>query len=123
MRAENGVPGRVSDTMGAPGNTGCAHRAAIAAGAATDLVDQAWWSPGLIHPDGRAAFALGIVGGMFVDRSGRRFVNEAAAYDRSGRAILAAMADGTVGTPFWLVYDSRAGEHHSSMGSVHTRLP
>ena len=58
MRAEYGVPGTASDTMGAPGNTGLAHKAAIAAGASTDLMDQAWWSPGLIHPDGRAAFAL-----------------------------------------------------------------
>lgn len=110
MRAEFGVPGRVEDTMGAPANVGLAHCAAIAAGAATDLMDQAWWSPGLIHPDGRAAFALGITGGVFVDRSGQRFVDESAAYDRSGRRILAAMADGTVDRPFWLVYDSRAGE-------------
>ncbi|BBY30679.1 FAD-binding protein [Mycolicibacterium sediminis] len=110
MRAEYGVPGATSDTMGSPANVGLAHRAAIAVGAATDLMDQAWWSPGLIHPDGRAAFALGITGGMFVDRAGRRFVNESAAYDRSGREILRAMAEGRVGTPFWLVYDSRAGE-------------
>jgi 3-oxosteroid 1-dehydrogenase len=110
MRTEHGVPGTTSDSMGAPGNLGLAHRAAIAAGAATDLMDQAWFSPGLIHPDGRAAFALGITGGMFVDRSGRRFVNEASAYDRAAREILASMAAGNVTRPFWLVYDSRAGE-------------
>lgn len=110
MRADYGVPGATADTMGSPANVGLAHRAAMAVGAATDLMDQAWWSPGLIHPDGRAAFALGITGGMFVDRSGRRFVNESAAYDRSGREILRAMADGGVESPFWLVYDSRAGE-------------
>ena len=61
MRAEYGVPGRAFDTMGAPGCTGAAHRAAIAAGADTDLMDQAWWSPGLVHPDGRAAFALCLI--------------------------------------------------------------
>ena len=85
--------------MGAPGNTGLAHKAAIAAGASTDLMDQAWWSPGLIHPDGRAVFALCFTGGIFVDKAGRRFVNESAAYDRLGREILGAMRDGTVGTP------------------------
>jgi succinate dehydrogenase/fumarate reductase flavoprotein subunit len=110
MRAQYGVPGSTTDSMGAPGNTGQAHRAAIAAGASTDLMDQAWWSPGLIHPDGRAAFALGITGGMFVDKRGQRFVNESTAYDRSGREILKAMAEGTVGRPFWLVYDSRDGD-------------
>jgi 3-oxosteroid 1-dehydrogenase len=76
MRAEYGVPGAAFDTMGAPRNLGLAHRAAIAAGASTDLMDQAWWSPGLVHPDGRAVFALCFTGGIFVDRSGRRFVNE-----------------------------------------------
>ena len=110
MRAEFGVPGAASDTMGAPGNLGLAHRAAMAAGASIDLMDQAWWSPGLIHPDGRAAFALCFTGGIFVDRAGRRFVNESAAYDRSGREILDAMRAGSVGRPYWMVYDSRAGE-------------
>ncbi|SEH76005.1 FAD binding domain-containing protein [Mycolicibacterium rutilum] len=110
MRAEYGVPGAARDTMGAPANHGWAHRAAIAAGAAVDLMDQAWWAPGLIHPDGRAAFALCFTGGIFVDRHGRRFANESAAYDRLGREILRAMADGSVATPFWMIYDSRAGE-------------
>lgn len=117
MRAEYGVPGRAFDTMGAPANTGSAHRAAIAVGAATDLMDQAWWSPGLIHPDGRAAFSLCFAGGIFVDSAGRRFVNESSAYDRSGREILRAMAAGTVGTPFWMVYDSRAGEQPPVMAT------
>src|SRR5690625_1484994 len=54
MRAQYGVPGDARDTMGAPGNLGRAHRAAMAAGAAVDLMDQAWWSPGMVHPDGRA---------------------------------------------------------------------
>lgn len=117
MRAEYGVPGAARDTMGAPANTGLAHRAAIAAGAAVDLMDQAWWAPGLIHPDGRAAFALCFTGGIFVDRAGRRFVNESAAYDRLGREILRAMGGGTVGTPYWMVYDSRAGEQPPVMAT------
>ncbi|OBK78432.1 FAD-binding protein [Mycobacterium sp. 1164985.4] len=117
MRAEFGVPGYARDTMGAPANIGLAHRAAIAVGADTDLMDQAWWSPGLIHPDGRAAFALCFTGGIFVDRSGRRFVNESTAYDRLGRAILNAMRDGTVASPYWMVYDSRAGEQPPVMAT------
>ncbi|KUI23519.1 3-ketosteroid-delta-1-dehydrogenase [Mycobacterium sp. GA-1285] len=117
MRAEFGVPGSARDTMGAPANTGLAHRAAIAVGASVDLMDQAWWSPGLIHPDGRAAFALCFTGGIFVDRSGRRFVNESAPYDRLGRAILRATKDGTAGSPYWMVYDSRAGEQPPVMAT------
>ena len=97
MRAEYGVPGTASGTMGAPGNIGLAHRAAIAAGASTDLMDQAWWSPGLVHPDGRAVFALCFTGGIFVDKAGRRFVNESAAYDRAGREILRRCATASSG--------------------------
>ncbi len=117
MRAEYGVPGKASDTMGAPANMGLAHRAAIAVGASTDLMDQAWWSPGLVHPDGRAAFALCFTGGIFVDSAGRRFVNESAAYDRLGREIIRAVRNGTVGQRYWMVYDSRAGEQPPVMAT------
>ncbi|EJZ11621.1 FAD-binding protein [Mycolicibacterium vaccae] len=109
MRARYGVPGSSRDTMGPWGNQGRAHLAAIAAGADTDLMDQAWWSPGLTHPDGSSAFALWFTGGIFVDDEGRRFTNESAAYDRLGRAVLAAMADGAVTLPFWMIYDDRDG--------------
>lgn len=117
MRAEFGVPGSARDTMGAPANRGLAHRAAIAAGAGVDLMDQAWWSPGLIHPGGRAAFALCFTGGIFVDRDGRRFANESAPYDRLGREILRAMREGTVTTPYWMIYDSRDGERPPVMAT------
>lgn len=117
MRAEFGVPGSAFDTMGAPRNLGLAHRAAIAVGASTDLMDQAWWSPGLVHPDGRAAFALCFTGGIFVDKDGRRFVNESAAYDRAGREIIRAMRAGTVGARYWMIYDSRAGEQPPVMAT------
>ena len=105
MRARYGVPGRSRDTMGPWGNRGLAHLAAMAAGADVDLMDQAWWSPGLTHPDGTSAFALWFTGGIFVDDDGRRFVNESAAYDRLGRDVLAAMADGRVTLPYWMIYD------------------
>ena len=87
-----------------------AHLAAMRVGADTDLMDQAWWSPGLIHPDGRAAFALWFTGGIFVNQAGRRFVNESAPYDRIGRTIIDEMTAGNLRLPFWLVYDDRRGE-------------
>lgn len=109
MRAEYGVPGSATDTMGGPGNTGAAHRAAIAVGADTDLMDQAWWSPGMTHPDGRSAFALWFTGGIFVNQDGRRFVNESAPYDRIGREVIRQLDSGATTLPFWMVYDDRAG--------------
>jgi 3-oxosteroid 1-dehydrogenase len=110
MRERFGVPGRCDDSMGAPGNVGLAHEAAIRVGAGTDLMDQAWWSPGLTHPDGRSAFALWFTGGIFVNQQGRRFVNESAPYDRIGREIIAQMTAHELTLPYWMVYDDREGE-------------
>ncbi|RDI48178.1 FAD-binding protein [Nocardia mexicana] len=108
LRKRFGVPGRARDTMGPWGNVGRAHEAGMAVGADTDLMDQAWWSPGMIHPDGRAAFALWFTGGIFVNQEGRRFVNESAPYDRLGRDIIAQLND-SMTLPYWMIYDDSAG--------------
>jgi 3-oxosteroid 1-dehydrogenase len=105
-----GVPGRADDTMGCCGNTGAAHEAAIRVGASTDLMDQAWWSPGLTHPDGRSAFALWFTGGIFVNQDGERFVNESAPYDRLGRDMIHQIDTGAMKMPYWMIYDDREGE-------------
>jgi 3-oxosteroid 1-dehydrogenase len=110
LRGVYGVPGSAEDTMGAPGNKGAAHEAAIRAGADTDLMDQAWWSPGLTHPDGCSAFALWFTGGIFVNQAGERFVNESAPYDRIGREIIREMGEGRLSVPYWMIYDDREGE-------------
>ena len=34
--------------------------AAVALGADTDLLDEAWWCPGIELPDGRGAFLVGV---------------------------------------------------------------
>lgn len=109
LRQRFGVPGDARDTMGAPGNLGQALEAAIAAGAAIDLMDQAWWSPGLTHPDGRSAFSLWFTGGIFVNDDGKRFVNESGPYDRIGKAVIDQIACGAITLPFWMVYDNREG--------------
>lgn len=110
MRSEYGVPGNAADTMGGPGNTGAAHLAAMAVGADVDLMDQAWWSPGMTHPDGRSAFALWLTGGIFVNQDGQRFVNESAPYDRIGREVIRQLDDGSTALPFWMIYDDQEGE-------------
>ena len=110
LRRKYGVPGQTRDTMGPSGNRGQAHQAAIAIGADTDLMDQAWWSPGLTHPDGRSAFALWFTGGIFVNQDGERFVNESAAYDRIGRVVVAQLADSSITLPYWMIYDDKEGQ-------------
>jgi succinate dehydrogenase/fumarate reductase flavoprotein subunit len=109
LRARFGVPGDARDTMGAPSNLGLALQAGIAAGAATDLMDQAWWSPGFTHPDGRCAFSLWFTGGIFVGQDGKRFVNESAPYDRIGKAIIDQISSAAMTLPFWMIYDDREG--------------
>lgn len=110
MRRRYGVPGEARDTMGPSGNQGFAHEAGIAAGADVDLMDQAWWSPGLTHPDGRSAFALWFTGGIFVDQDGKRFVNESAPYDRLGREVIRQLREGWITLPYWMIYDHKEGE-------------
>ncbi|TWF95906.1 FAD-binding protein [Saccharopolyspora dendranthemae] len=110
MRDEHAVPGTSRDAMGPPSNRGLATLAGIAAGADTDLMSEAWWSPGITHPDGASTFSLWLTGGIFVDEHGDRFVNESAAYDRIGRTVLDRIADGQMTLPFWMIYDDRAGE-------------
>jgi 3-oxosteroid 1-dehydrogenase len=109
LRERFRVPGDARDTMGAPANLGRALEAAMAAGAAIDLMDQAWWSPGLTHPDGRSAFSLWFTGGIFVNDDGKRFVNESGPYDRIGKAVIKQIDCGAMRLPFWMIYDDREG--------------
>jgi succinate dehydrogenase/fumarate reductase flavoprotein subunit len=105
LRAVSGTPGEAAWTMGPPGtNTGVPIEAAVAIGAATDLMDQAWWCPALVQPDGSAAFFLGLRGGIFVDVNGERFANESLPYDRMGRELA---ADPVTRIPCHFVFDSR----------------
>lgn len=110
MRRQHGVPGASRDTMGPPTNRGLGIQAGIDVGADTDLMEEAWWSPGLTHPDGSSTFSLWFTGGIFVDDNGERFVNESWAYDRIGREVIDRIAAGEVTLPFWMVYDDRDGE-------------
>lgn len=110
MRAQYAVPGSTRDAMGPATNQGLAIRAGIEVGADVDLMSEAWWSPGVTHPDGASTFSLWFTGGIFVDDRGDRFVNESWAYDRIGREALARIESGDLTLPFWMVYDDRDGE-------------
>jgi 3-oxosteroid 1-dehydrogenase len=103
-RKEYGVPGDAAWSMAPAGtNVGEPIAAAVAIGAATDLLDQGWFCPGLEQPDGSGTFTLGFRGGVIVDQLGRRYANECLPYDRFGRAM--AAAPGRI--PSWFVFDSR----------------
>ncbi|WP_254923097.1 FAD-binding protein [Rhodococcus sp. OK302] len=110
LRLKYGVPGTARDTVSPRGNLGAAHQAGMAVGADIDLMGEAWWAPGMTHPDGRSVFALWFTGGIFVNQDGKRFVNESSAYDRLGREVIEQMQDGSVTLPYWMIYDNKEGE-------------
>jgi 3-oxosteroid 1-dehydrogenase len=69
-------------SVGAKENTGDGILAGQRAGAALDLMDDAWWGPAIPLP-GQPYFCLAertLPGGLIVDTGGDRFVNEAAPY-------------------------------------------
>jgi 3-oxosteroid 1-dehydrogenase len=95
-------------TLGAPGNTGAPLRAAMAAGADTELLEECWWAPGLVMPDESVAFRLferGKPGGLMVNGAGLRFADESWPYDRLGRAMVEGHSRGISHIPCWFVVD------------------
>ncbi|MCK9900520.1 3-ketosteroid-delta-1-dehydrogenase [Parafrankia colletiae] len=102
-------PNDATWTSASPGDTGEAIEAAMRIGAAVDLMDEAWWIPAGIRPDGRPSMLNGErskPGSIIVDRAGRRYFNESVAYMEAGRQMYAHNATGE-SIPSWLVMDSR----------------
>lgn len=70
-------------TVATEGDLGVAIQAGMAIGAATALMDDAWWGPVFIDSKGKAQFMLwerSAPFGIIVDSSGQRFMNESASY-------------------------------------------
>ncbi|MFB7890626.1 FAD-dependent oxidoreductase [Microbacterium sp. NPDC056044] len=88
-------------------NTGDLISAGVALGAATDLLDEAWWMPALLFPNGRAAFNVGIQDGIFVGPDGKRFANELQPYDRMGHALKDYYDQNGGYQRVWWILDSR----------------
>ncbi|MDL9938101.1 FAD-dependent oxidoreductase [Gordonia sp. ABSL1-1] len=102
------LPGTADWSDGADANTGDALLAGIAAGADTDLLDEAWYVPGLVQPDGKPLFQTGVRGGIWVNSKGNRFVNEVRPYDQAGHAIRDGERDETGShAPSYWVFDQK----------------
>jgi 3-oxosteroid 1-dehydrogenase len=96
-------------STGAASNTGAGHVAGIAAGAATDLMDDAWWGPTIPLPRG-AWFCLAernLPGSIIVNSAGKRFMNEALPYVEATHAIYEGEATGVSHVPSWMIIDQR----------------
>lgn len=95
-----------------PGNNmGVALEAGIAAGAATALLDKAWWAPTIRVPKEekpRGVFAeRAFPGAIVVNGLGRRFVNEAAPYLEFVDAMYQdQQKSGAKSIPAWVIFDA-----------------
>jgi 3-oxosteroid 1-dehydrogenase len=107
LRTRSGVPGDAAWSM-APTEAarGELIAAAQAIGAATDLMAEGWFCPGIAMPDGGASFTLGFRGGIVVDSTGNRYADETLPYDQMGRQMA---ADPQARIPSYVVFDNREG--------------
>lgn len=103
-------PTRMAWSATPPGNnTGAALQAGLAQGAATALMDWAWWAPTIAVPGEdkpRGIFAeRAFPGAIVVNAQGRRFVNEAAPYLEFVDAMHRDHARTGGSVPAWVIFD------------------
>lgn len=106
-------PTNVAWSATPPGaNTGSTLEAAQKLGAATEMLDKAWWAPTLLIPGedkARGVFAeRAFPGAIVVNGQGKRFVNEAAPYLEFVDAMYANNEQtGGQSIPCWAIFDSK----------------
>ncbi|MFD1827093.1 FAD-dependent oxidoreductase [Mumia zhuanghuii] len=120
MRRElQGIEGNPS---GAPGNLGRPIEIAYKAGAALELMDDAWWGASIAPVDGHgAAFIVGersFPYSIIVDGKGERFANESESYVDLGHHMLEHDKDG----PYWFIADTRHARRYLRTYAMDPRL-
>jgi 3-oxosteroid 1-dehydrogenase len=83
---------------------------AISHGAATALIEEAWWIPAAVGPGGHPAPIIGERSkphSIVVDAGGERFFNEAAPQTEAGRAMYDRQNERGGAIPAWLILESR----------------
>jgi 3-oxosteroid 1-dehydrogenase len=98
-------------SFGNPASMGDGIRAGERVGAATELLDEAWWFPAIQWPDGRMQFMLNermMPAQFIVNGEGERFINEAAPYMDFGHAMINGQKSGVTHIPCWLITDHRS---------------
>lgn len=119
MRQQHQRPPIGADwTAGAKANTGDAILAAQRCGASVALMDDAWWGPS-IPLSGGAWFCLAertLPGCLMVNGEGQRFVNEAAPYIDTVRAMYGPGSGPAVNMPTWLIMDQRYRDRYVFAG-------
>ena len=105
-------------TTGATGNTGDGILAGLDLGAATGLMDDAWWGPSIPLPGG-PYFCLAersLPGCILVNGAGQRFVNESAPYVDAVHAMYEGNTPENPHIPAWLIFDQRYRDRYVFAG-------
>lgn len=98
-----GVSGDMSSAS--PDDTGDVIKLADEMGAATALMDEAWWGPVVIYPGGVPGFFLwerSLPGSLMIDSQGRRFTNESQSYNVIGHDMIRLGVEDA-----WMIIDAR----------------
>ncbi|WP_033925856.1 FAD-dependent oxidoreductase [Sphingomonas sp. 35-24ZXX] len=110
-------------------NRGEALIAAEQIGADTEHTDQGWWIPTTTFPTPgasnfheihQAAFDVGRPWSVCVNRTGKRFVNEATGYDSFGQAMVEDHLKTGANIPCWLIFDAKFRQKFSAGGLMPT---
>ena len=108
-------------SFGNPVAMGDGIRAGQKLGAATELLDEAWWFPAIQWPDGRMQFMLNermMPAQFIVNGEGKRFINEAAPYMDFGHAMIDGQKSGVTHIPCWLITDHRSWNRYVIAGHL-----
>ncbi|MEU2037047.1 3-oxosteroid 1-dehydrogenase [Nocardia niwae] len=111
-------------TVGATENVGEGIVAGQKAGAAVDLMGDAWWGPSVRNPDGPPFFCLAErsqPGGIMVNHAGKRFVNESAPYVNVVHKMYEQEAAGVGHIPAYFIMDQRFRDRYLFLGNFPKR--
>lgn len=111
-------------SMGVAEDTGDGVVAAVDLGAATGMLDDAWWMPAVPWGNGKLGLLLferQLPGQFVVNGDGRRYTNEAAPYTDFVHDMLAGQESGVQHIPSWLIIDERSWR--TSLFAGHLPLP
>ena len=103
-------PTRAEWTCANPYSEGDAIEMGRELGAALDLMDDAWWGPTVVVPgEDRARMLViekSLPGGILINRAGRRFVKETAAYIDVVNVMYEQDPDSVPNLPAYLIFDA-----------------
>jgi 3-oxosteroid 1-dehydrogenase len=111
MREKYGPkPASAEWTAGNEANTGDGIAAGLAVGGGVALMDEAWWTPTTQYPGTTSGWVLvvekSLPGGIFINRNGERFTNEAAPYVDVVVEMYKDQKKTGNTVPGWMVFDA-----------------